>query len=248
MQLREIPTEAELEQAYGEAASDDYVEEEAGQRATARACSSGSSATWSKGRAASTSAAGSASCSPRRARAAGIPSTASSRARSPPAYARERLGLDVRTDDLLTADLPAGAHDAVVLGDVIEHLPDPGDALDRMHGPARARRRGDADAPRRRQPPRARDGRALVVGDPDPRPVLHAREPRRACSATTASSCATSARRRRRSPSATTSSGSAATRRRCRVRSSPARARVGVADRIWAPDFRDRMVAIAVRR
>ena len=36
MQLREIPTEAELEQAYGEAASDDYVEEEAGQRATAR--------------------------------------------------------------------------------------------------------------------------------------------------------------------------------------------------------------------
>ncbi len=36
MQLRDIPTEAELEQAYGEAASDDYVEEEAGQRATAR--------------------------------------------------------------------------------------------------------------------------------------------------------------------------------------------------------------------
>ena len=37
MQLREIPTDAELEQAYGDAASDDYVEEEAGQRATAQA-------------------------------------------------------------------------------------------------------------------------------------------------------------------------------------------------------------------
>jgi SAM-dependent methyltransferase len=47
-------------------------------------------------------------------------------------YARERLGLDVRTDGLLTAPLPEHHFDAVVLGDVIEHLPRPGEALDRI--------------------------------------------------------------------------------------------------------------------
>jgi SAM-dependent methyltransferase len=47
-------------------------------------------------------------------------------------YARERLGLDVRTDDLLTAPLPERHFDAAVLGDVIEHLPRPGEALDRI--------------------------------------------------------------------------------------------------------------------
>ncbi|MBA2766716.1 MAG: class I SAM-dependent methyltransferase, partial [Solirubrobacterales bacterium] len=47
-------------------------------------------------------------------------------------YARERLGLDVRREGLLDADLPAGAFDAAILGDVIEHLPRPGAALDRV--------------------------------------------------------------------------------------------------------------------
>src|SRR3712207_5922111 len=36
MQLERMPTDAELGEAYGEAASEDYVEEEAGQRETAR--------------------------------------------------------------------------------------------------------------------------------------------------------------------------------------------------------------------
>jgi SAM-dependent methyltransferase len=48
------------------------------------------------------------------------------------AYARERLGLDVRRAGLLDADLPAGDFDAVVLGDVIEHLPRPEDTLDHL--------------------------------------------------------------------------------------------------------------------
>jgi hypothetical protein len=48
-------------------------------------------------------------------------------------YARDRLGLDVRREGLMSADVPAGQQ-AVVLGDVIEHLPDPGTALDRVHG------------------------------------------------------------------------------------------------------------------
>ena len=48
------------------------------------------------------------------------------------AYARDRLGLDVRTGDLLTSPLPLAPYDAIVMGDVIEHLPRPGEALDRM--------------------------------------------------------------------------------------------------------------------
>jgi SAM-dependent methyltransferase len=47
-------------------------------------------------------------------------------------FARERLGLDVRTAGLFDADLPPQGFDAAVLGDVIEHLPRPGDALDRI--------------------------------------------------------------------------------------------------------------------
>jgi SAM-dependent methyltransferase len=49
-------------------------------------------------------------------------------------HARNRLGLDVRTSDLFTAELPLGSFDAIVLADVIEHLPDPGAALERLAG------------------------------------------------------------------------------------------------------------------
>lgn len=48
------------------------------------------------------------------------------------AYARDRLGLDVRTGDLFATELPLTHFDAIVMGDVIEHLPRPGEALDRM--------------------------------------------------------------------------------------------------------------------
>jgi SAM-dependent methyltransferase len=44
-------------------------------------------------------------------------------------YAREHHGLAVLEQDLLSADLPAGRFDAIVLGDVIEHLTDPLAAL-----------------------------------------------------------------------------------------------------------------------
>jgi SAM-dependent methyltransferase len=48
------------------------------------------------------------------------------------AYARDQLDLDVRTGDLLSAPLPLHHYDAIVMGDVIEHLPRPGEALDRL--------------------------------------------------------------------------------------------------------------------
>jgi 2-polyprenyl-3-methyl-5-hydroxy-6-metoxy-1,4-benzoquinol methylase len=46
--------------------------------------------------------------------------------------AREELGLEVITGDLLSADLGDRRFGAVVLGDVIEHLPRPDEALDRI--------------------------------------------------------------------------------------------------------------------
>lgn len=130
MQLARFPEAAELEGAYAEAESLDYVEEEAGQRATAQKALEQIERHQPRG------AILDLGCwvgfllseAERRGwRATGIePSEFAS------AFARERLGLDVRTDDLFDADLPAGAFDAVTLGDVIEHLPDPGAALDRV--------------------------------------------------------------------------------------------------------------------
>lgn len=130
-QLARMPSDAMLEGAYGEAASADYVEEEAGQRETARRALARLER-WA----------------PRRghlldlgcwvgfllaeARERGWEGVGVEPSAFASAYARERLGLDVRRAGLLDADLPAGAFDAAVLGDVIEHLPRPGEALDRL--------------------------------------------------------------------------------------------------------------------
>lgn len=48
------------------------------------------------------------------------------------AVARERFGVRVESGTLDEADLPEHAFDAVVISDVIEHLPDPGDTLDQV--------------------------------------------------------------------------------------------------------------------
>lgn len=132
MQLARMPSDAELESAYADAASDDYVEEEAGQRETARRM-----LTRIEAHAPRREAILDLGCwvgfllAEARERGwreqVGIePSAFAS------GYARDRLGLDVRTDDLFTAPLPERHFDAVVLGDVIEHLPRPGEALDRI--------------------------------------------------------------------------------------------------------------------
>jgi len=146
MQLARMPSDAELSEAYGEAESEDYVEEEAGQRATAAAVlaaverhvppAGAPGAEWIP---AGESRSGRrlldlgcwvgfllAEAESRGWEALGVePSEFAS------SHARSR-GLDVRTEDLLAASLPAGAFDAVVLGDVIEHLPRPGEALERI--------------------------------------------------------------------------------------------------------------------
>jgi SAM-dependent methyltransferase len=130
MQLDRFPSEEKLKEAYAEAASEDYIGEEAGQRETARrvlerierhvepgplvdlGC-------WVGFLVAEADARGW--------EAVGVePSAFAS------TYARARLGLDVRTDDLFTAALPEHRFHAVVLGDVIEHLTRPDEALARV--------------------------------------------------------------------------------------------------------------------
>lgn len=130
MQVAHFPSEAYLASAYAEAQSDAYLDEEAGQRATARAT------LGAVERHASGEALLEVGCwvgflldeARRRGwRALGVePSTFAS------AIARERFGLDVLNADLFTAELDLGAYDAVILADVIEHLRDPAGALDRI--------------------------------------------------------------------------------------------------------------------
>jgi SAM-dependent methyltransferase len=132
MQLDRFPTEDELDAAYAQAASEDYVEEEAGQRASFAsvlerieryAPDHGSLldvGCWVGFLLAEARERDWREC-------IGIePSTFASD------YARERLDLDVRTEELFTAELPTEHFDVVVMGDVLEHLTRANEALDRV--------------------------------------------------------------------------------------------------------------------
>jgi SAM-dependent methyltransferase len=140
-QTEPMPADAVLERAYAGAASEDYIGEEAGQRETARRALARIEAFLEP---------------------APIPDNGGPRHRTlldlgcwvgfllaeaetrgwsavgvepsqfASAYARERLGLDVRTGELLTTPLPLHDFDAIVMGDVIEHLPRPAEALARI--------------------------------------------------------------------------------------------------------------------
>jgi SAM-dependent methyltransferase len=132
MQLDRFPSEAELGEAYGEAASDDYVEEEAGQRATARVALERIERHTERG------ALLDLGCWVgfllAEARDRGWDTLGVEPSEFASAYARERLGLEVIRDDLFDADLGGRRFDAVVMGDVIEHLTRPADALDHIAG------------------------------------------------------------------------------------------------------------------
>lgn len=135
MQLDPMPEEAMLAAAYAQAASEDYIEEEAGQRETARRALARIEAHAQ----APAPGPGSlldlgcwvgfllAEARERGWRTLGVePSEFGS------AYARDRLGLEVITAGFFEADLEPHAFDAIVMGDVIEHLTAPAEALARL--------------------------------------------------------------------------------------------------------------------
>ena len=131
MQLERIPAEEVLEESYEEAASTDYIEEEAGQRATAASILEQIECHRATGRLLDLGCwvgfFGS------EAQKRGWSATGVEPSRFASDYAREELGLEVVSAGLFEADLPEGSFDVVFLGDVIEHLPDPAEAVRRIH-------------------------------------------------------------------------------------------------------------------
>jgi SAM-dependent methyltransferase len=130
MQLERFPSEGQLAEAYEEAESEDYVGEEAGQRETARIALDRIERYVPKGRLVDLGCWVGFLMAEARERGwqpVGVePSTFAS------GYAREQLGLEVIQAGLFEAELPEHSFQAAVLGDVIEHLVDPGRALARI--------------------------------------------------------------------------------------------------------------------
>jgi SAM-dependent methyltransferase len=129
MQLARLPEIESLEGEYAAAASDDYLAEEGGQRATARAVLERLERHVERGRLADLGCWVGFLAAEAKARGwdpIGV---------EPSAWAAERAherGVEVLRAPLLQAPLPERAFSAVTMGDVIEHLPDPGAALDRV--------------------------------------------------------------------------------------------------------------------
>jgi SAM-dependent methyltransferase len=130
MQLARIPAAETLDDEYAVAESGDYLAEEAGQRATAReALAAIERHAAAPGRLVDLGCWVGFLAAEARARgwdAMGV---------EPSAWAAERAserGVPVLNAPLLEAPLPEGVFGAVTMGDVIEHLPDPGGSLDRI--------------------------------------------------------------------------------------------------------------------
>ena len=128
MQLDPLPSEERLREAYGEAGPDDYAEEESGQRATAAALLERIEALTEPGRLLDVGSWLGFLLAEARDRGWDPVGVEPSEAAAD--WARDRFGLDVRVGGV--DEVPAGPFDAVVMGDVIEHLTDPGAALDRL--------------------------------------------------------------------------------------------------------------------
>ncbi|MBA3300704.1 MAG: class I SAM-dependent methyltransferase [Thermoleophilaceae bacterium] len=129
-QVQEMPALEDLDEGYAQAADDSYAREEAGQRVTAARAVERIERHVARG------ALLDLGCW-----LGFLPSEASKRgwetlgiepSQYASEFAREQLGLDVRTETIEGADLPGHAYDAVVMADVIEHLPRPGESLERV--------------------------------------------------------------------------------------------------------------------
>jgi SAM-dependent methyltransferase len=132
MQLDVFPGDDELGAEYTRASSDDYVEEESGQRETARRMLAKVERHVAPGRLLDLGPWVGFYMSEAEHRgwsAVGVePSEFAS------SYACGRLGLEVRNEELYEVDLPESGFDAVLMGDVLEHLTRTGEALELIRG------------------------------------------------------------------------------------------------------------------
>jgi SAM-dependent methyltransferase len=130
MQLARFPDDEALAGAYAVAESGDYIQEESGQRATARIALEMIERHAGGGRLLDLGCWVGYLLAEARDRGWQVTGVEPSRFASE--HARERLGLDVQNADLWSARLEPHSFDVVVLGDVLEHLPDPTRALHRI--------------------------------------------------------------------------------------------------------------------
>jgi SAM-dependent methyltransferase len=130
MQLERFPSDAELSDAYARAESTDYIDEEPGQRMSARSALERIERHARRGQLLDVGCW--AGFLLDEARLRGWRTVGLEPSEFASTFARERYGLDVRNADLFAAELEPSSFDALVLGDVIEHLTDPGAALDRI--------------------------------------------------------------------------------------------------------------------
>ena len=130
MQVASMPSGPSLIDSYGAAESTDYLAEERGQRRTARTALEAIERHVRPGRLLDVGCWVGFLLDEARSRGWEVTGLEPSAFAS--GYARERFDLDVRTFDLFAGGLEPRSFDAVVLADVIEHLPDPGAALERI--------------------------------------------------------------------------------------------------------------------
>jgi SAM-dependent methyltransferase len=242
MQLLDFPAEGVLAEAYAEAESADYVEEEAGQRDTARRVLARIERHAGPGPFLDLGCWVGFTLDEARRRgweAVGVePSGFAS------AYARDRLGLDVRSEGLMTAELPSGHFAATFMGDVIEHVPDAPAALRRVRGllvPGGVHAMALPDAGSRVARLMGRRWWSVIP--------THVHYFTRRSMATMLDRQGFDVIEIATAPKAFTAryyleriGGYAPAVSRALVRTAGA---AGVADRIWAPDFRDRMLVLA---
>ena len=131
MQVARFPDVPELDEAYADVSEAAYVDEERGQRATAARTLEQIERHVPPGRLADLGCWVGFLLSEAEAR--GWTAWGAEPSRFAAEYARGVVGVDVTTGTLEAVELPTQGFEAIVLGDVIEHLPDPGGALDRIH-------------------------------------------------------------------------------------------------------------------
>lgn len=131
-QVEPMPHEDQLTEAYEGAESTDYVDEEAGQRATARRMLERIEQHVPE-RGAILDLGCWVGFLLAEARERGWAVTGVEPSEFASAFARERLVLEVISGDLFSVALPSASFDVVTMNDLIEHLSDPGRALDRVH-------------------------------------------------------------------------------------------------------------------